>query len=128
MSFSDFETDESEFYYKGALPVLAGRFRRRIVGYFTGNIPLGLHTGREVRLLKLPELTWVYGYLMRAKEIGPVLYVRRAAMMKDVEGFHPIRSASTIRQFKNAKDEYKAAPGSAAEPGAMPKLAIGLTN
>ena len=52
MSFSDFETDESEFYYKGALPVLAGRFRRRIVGYFTGNIPLGLHTGREVRLFK----------------------------------------------------------------------------
>lgn len=109
MDFGDFEADESEFYYEGALPVLAGRFRRRIVGYFTGHIPLGLHTGREVRLVKLPQLNWVYGYLMRAKEIGPVLYVRSAAMLQGVEGFHPMRSASTIRQFKTAQGAHNAA-------------------
>lgn len=91
------------------MPVLAGRVRRRIVGYFTGHIPLGLHTGREVRLVKLPELNWVYGYLMRAKEIGPVLYVRSAAMLQGVEGFHPMRSDSTIRQFKKAQGAHNAA-------------------
>ena len=128
MNFSDFEADESEFYYEGALPVLAGRFRRRIVGYFTGHIPLGLHTGREVRLVKLPQLNWVYGYLMRAKEIGPVLYVRSAAMLQGVEGFHPMRSASTIRQYKNARDAHNARPGDDADWGAPPKPAASLAN
>ena len=109
MGIDDFEADESEFYYEGALPVLAGRFRRRIVGYFTGHIPLGLRTGREVRLVKLPQLNWVYGYLMRAKEIGPVLYVRSASMLQGVEGFHPMRSASTIGQFKKAHRAHNAA-------------------
>ena len=104
MGFGDFEADDSEFRYEGSLPVLAGRFRRKIVGYFNGNIPPGMRTGREVRLVKLPELTWVYGYLMRAKEIGPVLYIRDAAMMDSVEGFHPIRSASEIRQANAANE------------------------
>ena len=128
MDFSDFEVDESEFYYEGALPVLAGRFRRRIVGYFTGHISLGLRTGREVRLVKLPQLNWVYGYLMRAKEIGPVLYVRSAATLEGVDGFHPMRSASTIRQYKNARDAHNARPGDDADWGAPPKPAASLAN
>jgi hypothetical protein len=104
MGVGDFEADDSEFYYEGSLPVLAGRFRRKIVGYFDGHIPKGMRTGREVRLVKLPELTWVYGFLMRAKGIGPVLYIRNAASMEGVEGFHPIRSASEIRQAKPISD------------------------
>ena len=100
MGIVDFEADDSEFYYEGSLPVLAGSFRRKIVGYFDGHVPKGMRTGREIRLVKLPELSWVYGYLMRAKGIGPVLYVRNSAMMDGVEGFHPIRSASQIRQAK----------------------------
>jgi hypothetical protein len=102
MSFGDFEADDSEFYYEGSLPVLAGRFRRKIVGYFDGHVPKGMRTGREIRLVKLPELTWVYGFLMRAKGIGPVLYIKNAALMEGVEGYHPIRSASEIRQSKTA--------------------------
>ena len=98
MTFGEFEDDDSEFRYEGSLPVLAGSFRRKIIGYFNGDIPVGMRTGREIRLVKLPELTWVYGFLMRAKEIGPVLYVRDGAQMEGVEGFHPIRSASQIRQ------------------------------
>ncbi len=98
MGFGDFDDDDSEFRYTGSLPVLAGGFRRKIIGYFNGNIPPGMRTGREVRLVKLPELTWVYGFLMRAKEIGPVLYIKDGGQMEGVEGFHPIRSASEIRQ------------------------------
>ncbi len=98
MGFGDFEDDDSEFSYDGSLPVLAGRFRRKIIGYFNGHIPAGMRTGREVRLVKLPELNWVYGFLMRAKDIGPVLYIKDGSQMEGVEGFHPIRSASEIRQ------------------------------
>lgn len=98
MTFGEFEDDDSEFRYEGSLPVLAGSFRRKIIGYFNGDIPVGMRTRREIRLVKLPELTWVYGFLMRAKEIGPALYVRDGAQMEGVEGFHPIRSASQIRQ------------------------------
>ena len=105
MGFGDFEADDSEFRYEGSLPVLAGRFRRKIIGYFNGNIPPGMRTGREVRLVKLPELTWVYGFLMRAKEIGPVLYIKNGAMMEGVEGYHPIRSASEIRQSGGESNE-----------------------
>lgn len=104
MSFGDFEADDSEFYYEGSLPVLAGRFRRKIVGYFDGHVPKGMRTGREIRLVKLPELNWVYGYLMRAEGIGPVLYIKNAASMEGVEGYHPIRSASAIRQSKTTVD------------------------
>jgi hypothetical protein len=110
MGIGDFEADDSEFYYEGSLPVLAGSFRRKIVGYFDGHVPKGMRTGREIRLVKLPELSWVYGYLMRAKGIGPVLYVRNAAMLDGVEGFHPIRSASEIRQAKPVSEPPHHAP------------------
>ena len=110
MGIGDFEADDSEFYYEGSLPVLAGSFRRKIVGYFDGHVPKGMRTGREIRLVKLPELSWVYGYLMRAKGIGPVLYVRNAAMLDGVEGFHPIRSASEIRQAKPVSEPPHYAP------------------
>jgi hypothetical protein len=105
MGFGDFEADDSEFRYEGSLPVLAGRFRRKVIGYFNGNIPPGMRTGREVRLVKLPQLTWVYGYLMRAKEIGPVLYIKDGSLMDGVEGFHPLRSASAIRQANSDDTE-----------------------
>lgn len=110
MSIGDFEADGSEFYYEGSLPVLAGRFRRKIVGYFDGHVPKGMRTGREIRLVKLPELTWVYGYLMRAEGIGPVLYIKSAAMMEGVEGYHPIRSASEIRQSQAAVEASSPKP------------------
>ena len=118
MGVGDFEADDSEFYYEGSLPVLAGRFRRKIVGYFDGHIPRGLRTGREVRLVKLPELTWVYGFLMRAKGIGPVLYIRDGTLMEGVEGFHPIRSASEIRQAKPVTDPSPHYAPAAREPAA----------
>lgn len=116
MSFGDFEADDSEFYYEGSLPVLAGRFRRKIVGYFDGHVPKGMRTGREIRLVKLPELTWVYGYLMRAEGIGPVLYIKNAASMDGVEGYHPIRSASEIRQSKTVIDPFSVPTQPAHEP------------
>ena len=116
MSFGDFEADDSEFYYEGSLPVLAGRFRRKIVGYFDGHVPKGMRTGREIRLVKLPELTWVYGYLMRAEGIGPVLYIKNAASMEGVEGYHPIRSASEIRQSKTVIDPSSIPTQPAHEP------------
>lgn len=116
MSFGDFEADDSEFYYEGSLPVLAGRFRRKIVGYFDGHVPKGMRTGREIRLVKLPELTWVYGYLMRAEGIGPVLYIKNAASMEGVEGYHPIRSASEIRQSKTVIDPSSVPTQPAHEP------------
>ena len=116
MSFGDFEADDSEFYYEGSLPVLAGRFRRKIVGYFDGHVPKGMRTGREIRLVKLPELTWVYGYLMRANGIGPVLYIKNAASMEGVEGYHPIRSASEIRQSKTVIDPSSIPTQPAHEP------------
>jgi hypothetical protein len=100
MGIGDFEADDSEFYY------------------FDGHIPKGMRTGREIRLVKLPELTWVYGYLMRAKGIGPVLYIRNAAMMEGVEGFHPIRSASEIRNTKTASEPAAQAMPIAREPTA----------
>ena len=46
---------------------------------------------------------------MRAKEIGPVRYVLSAAMLQGVEGFHPMRSASTIRQYNKAQGAHNAA-------------------
>lgn len=120
MAFGDFENDDSEFRYTGSLPVLAGGFRRKIIGYFNGNIPAGMRTGREVRLIKLPALTWVYGFLMRAKEIGPVLFIKDGAQMEGVEGFHPIRSASEIRQSGgDANDEFIDIPQAASAPSAI---------
>ena len=122
MGVGDFEVDESEFYYKGSLPVLAGRLRRRIIGYYDGNVPPGMRTGREIRLVKLPELNWVYAYLMRATGIGAVLYVRDAATMEGVEGFHPIRSASEIRQAKPALNEPRYRAPSGVQSMADPEL------
>lgn len=122
MGFGDFENDDSEFSYDGSLPVLAGRFRRKIIGYFNGHIPAGMRTGREVRLVKLPELTWVYGYLMRAKDIGPVLYIKDGAQMERVEGFHPIRSASKIRQAGGDIND----PSISATPMSTPHAGVNL--
>ena len=78
--------------------MLAGRFRRKLVGYFNGNIPPGTRIGREIRLIKLPELTWVYGYLLRDAQHGVVVYVPDGASLASVEGFHPVRSGREIRQ------------------------------
>jgi hypothetical protein len=94
----DYKADDSEFYYEGSLPVLTGRFRRKLVGYFNGNIPAGTRIGREVRLVKLPQLNWVFGYLLRDDEHGVVLYVPNGALLPGVEGFHPLRSGREIRQ------------------------------
>jgi hypothetical protein len=95
---NEYEADNSEYYYAGSLPVLAGRFRRKLVGYFNGNIPPGTRIGREIRLIKLPELTWVYGYLLRDAQYGVVVYVPDGASLASVEGFHPLRSGREIRQ------------------------------
>jgi hypothetical protein len=94
----DYDAADSEYYYEGSLAVLAGRFRRKLVGYFNGNIPPGTRIGREIRLVKLPQLTWVYGYLIRDPEHGVVLYVPNGALLPGVEGFHPLRSSREIRQ------------------------------
>ena len=94
---SDNTTDnDPERYFQGYLPVYAGRFRRKIVGYFDGHIPPGTRVGREIRLVKLPALTWVYGHLI-ATDDGPAIYVPSASMMDSIEGFHPIRSGKEIR-------------------------------
>ncbi|MEO6024761.1 MAG: hypothetical protein ABIP64_16955 [Burkholderiales bacterium] len=66
------------------------------MGYFNGHIPPGTRIVREVRLVKLPELRWVYGYLIATND-GPALLVQSASMMDSVEGFHPIRSGREIR-------------------------------
>jgi hypothetical protein len=95
---NNYDAAGSEYYYAGALLVLAGRFRRRVVGYFNGNIPPGTRVGREIRLVKLPELSWVFGYLLRDERHGVVLYVPDAALLPGVEGFHPTRSGREIRQ------------------------------
>ena len=88
--------EQPELYFQGSLPVFAGRFRRKRGGYFNGHIPPGTRIGREVRLVKLPELRWVYGYLI-ATDDGPALYVPSASMLDSIEGFHPIRSGREIR-------------------------------
>lgn len=97
---NDYEAADSEYYYEGSLPVLAGRFHRKLVGYFNGNIPPGTRIGREIRLIKLPQLAWVYGYLIRDGEHGVVLYVPNGALLSGVEGFHPLRSGREIRQMQ----------------------------
>ncbi len=97
MVAKDDEAENLEYYYEGSLPVLAGRFRRKVVGYFNGNIPPGTRIGREIRLVKLPDLTWVYGYLIRDGEHGVVIYVPNGALLPGVEGFHPVRSGREIR-------------------------------
>lgn len=93
----DGEVGDSEYYYEGSLPVLAGRFRRKVVGYFNGNIPPGTRIGREIRLIRLPHLTWVYGYLIRDGEHGVVIYIPNGALLSGVEGFHSVRSGGEIR-------------------------------
>lgn len=97
MVVKDYEAEVLEYYYEGSLLVLAGRFRRKVVGYFNGNIPPGTRVGREIRLIKLPHLTWVYGYLIRDREHGVVIYVPNVALLPGVEGFHPVRTAREIR-------------------------------
>ncbi len=97
----NYEADNPEYYYEGLLPVLAGRFRRKLVGYFNGNITPGTRIGREIRLIKLPELTWVYGYLIREEQYGVVIYVPDGASLASVEGFHPVRSGREIRQTQS---------------------------
>jgi hypothetical protein len=98
---NNYQAGNSEYYYEGSLPVLAGRFRRKLVGYFNGNIPPGTRIGREIRLIKLPELTWVYGYLLRDAQHGVVVYVPDGASLASVEGFHPLRSGREIRQTQS---------------------------
>lgn len=93
---TDHAHSDRELYFQGNLPVYAGRFRRRIIGYFTGHIPPGTRIGREVRLVKLPELNWVYGHLIATPD-GPALYVPNASMMESIEGFIPLRSGREIR-------------------------------
>jgi hypothetical protein len=97
MVATDYEAEDSEYYYEGSLPVLAGRFRRKLVGYFNGNIPPGTRIGREIRLVKLPQLIWVYGYLIRDDEHGVVLYIPNGALLPGVEGFCPVQLGGEIR-------------------------------
>ena len=97
MDPNDNKMESSEYYYEGSLHVLAGRFRRKLVGYFNGNIPPGTRVGREIRLVKLPQLAWVYGYLIRDDQYGVALYVPNGALLPGVEGFHPVRAGRKIR-------------------------------
>lgn len=105
----DYEAENLEYYYEGSLPVLAGRFRRKLVGYFDGYVAPGTRIGREIRLVKLPQLTWVYGYLIRDAKFGVVIYVPNSALLRDVEGFSPVRSGLEIRRaqpFTSTRPPY----------------------
>ena len=112
MNSKNVVADNTEYYYEGSLPVLAGRFRRKLVGYFNGNIPPGTRVGREIRLIKLPQLTWVYGFLIRDSQHGVAVYVPNGALLPGVEGFHPVRSGRQIRHSQ---------PITSKQPPARPK-------
>lgn len=115
---NDHGAEDTEYYYEGSLPVLAGRFRRKIVGYFNGHIPPGTRIGREIRLVKLPQLDWVYGYLIRDDRHGIVVYVLNGALLSGVEGFHPLRSGREIRQTRPTNSKQPARqPNRAAKRG-----------
>jgi hypothetical protein len=71
------------------LPVLAGRLRRRHVGYYSGYLYPGTRKGYLVRMVRLPEFAWVFGKVVSGRSGEPALLVAKASDLVGVEGFHP---------------------------------------
>jgi hypothetical protein len=81
----------SQGLLKGILPVYAGFFwKRRLVGYYEGFLPNSMTPGRDVRMVRLPDLKWVYGHLGVMPDGRTVIFVRNFKMLENVEGFVPL--------------------------------------